>query len=257
MVDVSVIGCGNMGGALARGLAQAGVADVLAFDIDPDAFTRLDGLDVDTTTELGDARDAPYVFVAVKPDLVQTVLEDLDLSSDQTVISIAAGLPTESIRSVTDGQIVRLMPNLAASHNEMAGAVAGTVDETLWTLLDSLGTVVEIREAQMDAATALNGSGPAFVFYLINAMATAGSDLGIDPANARVLAAQTFKGAAETVLDADESIDDLIEAVCSPKGTTIEGMAILRSSDTEATIQEAVEAAADRATELAQEASYE
>lgn len=257
MVDVSVIGCGHMGGALVRGLTQAGAADVIAFDIDPAAFEKFDDLDVETTTEIEAASEAPYVFIAVKPDLVSTILEDLDLSSDQTVVSIAAGVGTASIKPLTDASVVRLMPNLAASHNAMAGAVAGATDETLWKMLSSLGEIVELPEEQMDAATALNGSGPAFVFYLIQAMAQAGHRLGIDQSKARILAAQTFKGGAETVLDADESIEELIDAVCSPKGTTIEGMNVLRASDTDEAIQESVMAAAQRATELAGETSHE
>jgi pyrroline-5-carboxylate reductase len=146
------------------------------------------------------------------------------------------------------------MPNLAAETGDMAAAVTWeTVDDDVAALLADLGEFVEIDEQQMDAATALNGSGPAFVFYVIQALQRAGVEEGLDPADAETLAAQTVKGAAETVLRDERSVDDLIDAVCSPKGTTIEGMEVLWDSDLEAVMAEALTAAADRSAELAAE----
>jgi len=103
----------------------------------------------------------------------------------------------------------------------------------------------------MDVATALNGSGPAFAFYFLQAMAEAGVEGGLDPESAEVLAAQTIKGAAETVLRSDRGVDELIDAVCSPNGTTIEGMEVLWNSDVEDVVVEAVAAAERRSRELA------
>ena len=105
----------------------------------------------------------------------------------------------------------------------------------------------------MDISTAVNGSGPAFVFYLIDAMKEAGIEGGLDPEQAETLAAQTFKGAAETVLRDDRSVEELIDAVCSPGGTTIEGMDVLWDSDVEAKVIEAVLAAERRSEEIAEE----
>ncbi len=254
MVDVSVIGCGNMGRALVRGLTIAGYQNVTVCDVDPGALDAISALDVETTTEPAEATDADVVFLAVKPGLVVPVLENLELSAAQTVVSIAAGVPTSLVAHHTDATVVRVMPNLAAEWGSMAAAITGeTIDEELLTMLNDVGAVVELDESQMDTATAVNGSGPAFVFYLIKAVVDAGIEQGLDPADARVLAAQTFKGAAETVLHADASLDELIDAVCSPKGTTIEGMAVLEESNVDAVLAKAVEAAEHRATELSME----
>lgn len=257
MVRVSVIGCGNMGSALVRGLARAGHDGVIVYDIDPDAFDAVAGLNVETTTDIGEVAAADIVFLAVKPHLVGGVLEDLELAEPQTLVTIAAGVPTDFVAERTRARVIRLMPNLAAEWGSMAGAVTGPVTEHVRELLEDLGAVVELEEELMDTATALNGSGPAFVFYLIQAMAVAGVAQGLDREDARTLAAQTFKGGAETVLRAEEPIEELIDAVCSPQGTTIEGMRVLRGSDVDETIGAALDAAQARADELAEEVNHE
>ena len=111
-----------------------------------------------------------------------------------------------------------------------------------------------IDEDRMHVATALNGSGQAFVFYLIQAMQERAVEEGLDPDDARVLAAQTFEGAAETVQRSDRALDDLIDAVCSPGGTTIEGMDVLFDSDVDAVVGDALTAARRRSEELAGDA---
>mgnify|MGYP002761016520 CR=1 FL=1 len=145
------------------------------------------------------------------------------------------------------------MPNLAAETGDMAAAATeeGLTDEVR-QLLDDIGEFVEIDEGLMDISTAVNGSGPAFVFYLIDAMKEAGVEGGLDPEQAETLAAQTFKGAAETVLRDDRSVDELVDAVCSPNGTTIEGMDVLWDSDADAAVVDAVAAAENRSRELAE-----
>jgi pyrroline-5-carboxylate reductase len=167
-------------------------------------------------------------------------------------------VPTSVLAGLTEATVVRVMPNLAAETRDMAAAVTaadGPVPEAVWTLLEDVGIAVEIEEVQMDLATALNGSGPAFVFYCIKAMRDAAVDRGMTAEDAELLAAQTFKGAAETVLRADRSLEELIDAVCSPKGTTIEGMAVLRDSDVADVLGEAVFAAEERSAELALDAT--
>ena len=246
-----------MGGALVRGLVHAGYDDVVVYDVDERAFSRVTDLDVETTTDPEIASQPPIVFVAVKPQLVGIVIDELSLSSDQTVVSIAAGVPTDFVADHTDASVVRIMPNLAAEWGSMAAAATGELDADVWAILNELGSVVEVDEELMDTATAVNGSGPAFVFYLIKSMAAGGIEGGLSPADARVLAAQTFKGAAEMVLRSEEPIDELIDAVCSPNGTTIEGMAVLDESDVEAVTIEAIEAARERAGELAKEVAHE
>ena len=251
MVRTSVIGCGNMGSALVSGLWKSGNHSIIACDLDPDARAAVADYADEVTDDLDRAATADVVFIAVKPDIVGAVLADLDLSADQTLITIAAGVSTAFVEARTDATVVRIMPNLAAETRDMAAAVTGTVTDEVRNLLSDIGEFAEIEEAQMDIATAVNGSGPAFVFYLIEAMTVAGVVGGLDREKAETLAAQTFKGAAETVLQDDRTADELIDAVCSPNGTTIEGMDVLWDSDADRAVADAVSAAEQRSKELA------
>jgi pyrroline-5-carboxylate reductase (EC 1.5.1.2) len=250
MTHLSVVGCGNMGGALLQGLAESGDHRLVGCDIDPDARASVADY-CEPTDDLAVAAEADYVVLAIKPDSVADLLPALDLDSDQTLISIAAGVSTDYLADLTDAEIVRLMPNLNAETRNMAAAVTGAVDDTVRALLDEVGEYAEIQESEMDIATAVNGSGPAFVFYLIGAMQQAGVDGGLSDEQAKTLAAQTFKGAAETVLRSEQSIDELIDAVCSEGGTTIEGMELLWDSDVEENVAAAVAAAEERSREMA------
>ena len=253
MVDVSIIGTGHLGAAVVRGLARDGSHSVTACDVSEAALAAVEGVADHTTTALADAATAEVVVLAVKPDTVDAVLADLDLGADQVLLSFAAGVSIDYLAARTEATVVRGMPNLAAETNTMACAVAGPQHPAVDALLDSLGEHVAIDEAQMDVATAVNGSGPAFVFYLIQGLATAGEESGLDPAAARTLAAQTFKGAAETVLRDDRDLSTLIDAVSSEGGTTIEGMEVLWDSTVDKRLQAAVEAAEARSAEIAEE----
>ena len=252
MAEVTIIGSGNLGSALIKGLSRSGDHRVTAYDVDPDALEAVEPYCARTTTALADATASDVIVLAVKPDVVGVVLEELDLSPDQTLVTVAAGVPTAFVEARTDAAVVRVMPNLAAETGDMAAAVTwDAVDEDVRAILEDLGEYVEIEEGLMDVATALNGSGPAFVFYFIQALGNAGVEQGMAAADAEVLAAQTAKGAAETVLRSDRSVDELIDAVCSPGGTTIEGMEVLWDSDVESVLAGTLGAAAERSRELA------
>ena len=253
MTRVSVIGCGNMGGAFLKGLARSGSHHLTAIDPDPDTRESVAAYASETTDDAAAAEQSDVVVLAVKPDLVATVLGDLDLSADQTLVTLAAGVARGFVAARTDASVVRIMPNLAAETGDMAAAAtrAGLTDEVR-ALLDELGEFTEIDEELMDISTAVNGSGPAFAFHLIDAVKQAGIGGGLDPEGAETLAAQTFKGAAETVLRDDRSVDELVDAVCSPNGTTIEGMEVLWDSDADEAVAAAVGAAAERSRELSE-----
>lgn len=252
MTHVSVVGCGNMGGALVSGLSRTGAYDVTAIDLDPDALEAV-AEDADRTTDdIATAKEADIVVLAVKPTAVDAVLAELDLRTEQSLVTIAAGVPREYVAEQTDATVVRIMPNLAAETGDMAAAATETgITDEVREMLDAVGKFAEIDEDDMDISTAVNGSGPAFAFYLIDAVKQAGIDRGLEPEQAETLAAQTFKGAAETVLRDERSVSELIDAVCSPNGTTIEGMEVLWDSDADAAIAEAVTAAERRSAELA------
>ncbi|OYR48421.1 MULTISPECIES: pyrroline-5-carboxylate reductase [unclassified Halorubrum] len=253
MTRVSVIGCGNMGGALLRGLARTDSYHLTAIDLDPDALAAVADAADETTDDVAAAKEADVVVLAVKPDVAEHVLADLDLGADQQLVTLAAGLPREFVAERTAASVVRIMPNLAAETGDMAAAATneGLTDEVR-AMLDDAGEFVEVDESLMDVSTAVNGSGPAFAFYLIDAVKRAGIDGGLEPEQAETLAAQTFKGAAETVLRDDRSVDELIDAVCSPNGTTIEGMEVLWDSDADEAVVDAVAAAEERSRELAE-----
>ena len=253
MIRVAVVGCGNMGGAFVHGLAQHDEYDVTA--IDPDETARESvAASASQTTDDPAAADGSIVVLAVKPDLVEPVLAELDLDSDQTLVTLAAGVSRSFVAARTDASVVRVMPNVAAEFGTMAAAATHEgLTDPVRDLLDAVGTFVEVDESLMDISTAVNGSGPAFAFYLIDAMKTAGVAGGLEPEQAETLAAQTFRGAAETVFRDDRSVDELIDAVCSPNGTTIEGMDVLWDSDADEAVADAVGAAAARSRELAEE----
>ncbi|MFB6133743.1 MAG: pyrroline-5-carboxylate reductase family protein [Halanaeroarchaeum sp.] len=257
MVDVSVIGCGNLGGAVIKGLSNAGTYSITACDLDEDALAAVEPYVTRTTTDISTALDASVVIVAVKPQNVSAILDDLTLGSNQTLLSFAAAVPTSLYEKHTDATVVRGMPNLAVETNMMACAVTEGGGEAVETILQGLGEYVVVDESLMDMATALNGSGPAFVFYLIKILRDAGIEGGFERDDAALLAAQTFKGAAETVLRTDESLDDLIDAVSSEGGTTIEGMEILWDSDVDEVFKDAVHAARDRSAEITAELDHE
>ncbi len=253
MHEVSVVGCGNMGRSLISGLARDGGFHITGYDVDPDALAAVEGM-CHPTDDLTEAAAAPTVVLAVKPTIVPIVLEELELTAGQTLMTIAAGVERAFVQARTPATVVRVMPNLAAEYGEMAAAVSWDApDAGVGAILEAVGSYVEIEESLMDVATALNGSGPAFVYYLIAAMAERAAAAGMDPSDARVLATQTFKGAATTVAAADAPIESLIDAVCSPQGTTIEGMGVLRESTVAADLGDALDAAARRSAELAAE----
>jgi pyrroline-5-carboxylate reductase (EC 1.5.1.2) len=242
-----------MGGAFIHGLAQHDNYEITAIDPDETARESVESSASRTTDDMA-AADGSLVVMAVKPALVEPVLSGLELTPDQTLVTLAAGVSRAFVAARTPASVVRVMPNLAAEFGTMAAAVTHTgVTDEVRSLLDAVGMFVEIDESLMDISTAVNGSGPAFAFYLIEAVKTAGIDGGLDPEQAETLAAQTFKGAAETVLRDDRTVDELIDAVCSPNGTTIEGMEMLWESTADQAVADAVDAAAVRSGELAEE----
>jgi len=202
------------------------------------------------------ARWADVVFVAVKPHVVESVLRALgDQLKGKLVISIAAGVPLAKLEAWTPARVIRLMPNLCAEVGEMVGCYclgnrASAADEQIVKeLLEPLGLVLRVEESLMDAVTAVSGSGPAFFYHLIQAASEAGAELGLEPDTAKQLAAQTAKGAASMIL-AGHYPGELVKRVCTPGGTTAEGMKVLEERKTAESLKEAIRSAARRAKEL-------
>lgn len=259
-MKVAVIGCGNLGRSFLEGLVRSGALEpgnITASDPDGDRLEEAGELGVETTTSNGEAAEgSDVVFVAVKPGLVGEVLEEIDLPEDVLLVSLAAGVSTDHMGDRTRARLVRVMPNICGSIGEMASAYALGANATeedgelVEDLLGRIGSVVEVEEGLMDAVTGLSGSGPAYVFIFIRALRDAGVELGLSEEEALELAARTVKGGGELVLESGEDLEDLIDVVCSPKGTTIEGVKVLEDEGVEEALREAVRAAAERSEEL-------
>ena len=253
MVEVSVIGCGHLGSAVIKGLSRAGTHTITACDLDEAALAEVDPYVDRTTKRVEVAAETPVVILTVRPQTVSPVLDDLEMDPEQTWLSFAAAVPTDFIAERTGATVVRGMPNLAVEHGSMAAAVTADGNEAVQTVLDDLGKYVVVDESLMDISTALNGSGPAFAFYLMKVLANAGVERGFDQEEAALLAAQTFKGAAEIAMASEKSLDELVDAVTSEGGTTIEGMEVLWESDVATVMEETIRATEERSVEISED----
>ncbi len=258
---LGIIGYGNMGSAIIRGLVSDGMyaaKNICVVDVDPEknSAARSDGCVVlDSIGELG---KADLVIVAVKPGMVCDVLEELgSSSSDLLIISVAAGISTDTIESVLPGNpVIRVMPNTPCMVG--AGAIAVTRGKhahdshakKAMQIMGALGYVCEVPEYLMDAVTGLSGSGPAYVALMIDALADGGVRMGLPRPTALRLAAQTVLGTAKMVLDRNITPSALKDMVTSPRGTTIEGISVLESRAFRSALIDAVEAATWKSQEL-------
>ncbi|MEA3231105.1 MAG: pyrroline-5-carboxylate reductase [Thermodesulfobacteriota bacterium] len=263
---ISLIGAGNMGSALLNGLVQSKTArpeNIICTDIRESQLDQLrQEVGVRTMTDnLVAVREADIVIYAVKPQILPAVLqqtaEALDL--DKVVISIAAGVSLAAIESKLEKKLrlVRVMPNICASVGMGASAIAagkhvkeGDI-ELAKEIFDSVGTSIFIGEnVLMDAITGLSGSGPAYIFLIIDAMADAGVKMGLYRGDALALSAQTVLGAAKMLIETGEHPGLLKDQVTSPGGTAIAGLHTLEKGGLRTTIINAVEAATLRSKEL-------
>ena len=262
---LAFIGGGNMAEALIKGVLAAG--DIGKSDItvsEPLAARRTYLSDTHGVTVVDDnkkaLKGAALVILAVKPQVIDTVLKEIqdDVVDGQVVVSIAAGVGIERIQShlYADSKIVRAMPNAPAMVGEGACALSpgpGVTPEELESvqgIFAATGSVVVVAEEQMDAVTALSGSGPAYVFIMIEALADGGVKMGLTRKAATTLAAQTVLGAARMVIDTGTHPAKLKDLVTSPGGTTSAGLHVLEKSGLRGALTGAVEAAAKRAREL-------
>jgi pyrroline-5-carboxylate reductase len=262
---LGVIGVGNMGSALVRGIVRAGAlaADrIVIYDAAAAAAARVAGEAgvARADSAPGAAEQSDYVLLAAKPGIIPVVVREIApaLSNDQVVVSIAAGVRLQQIAElVTTARpgLIRVMPNTPALVGEGAMAVAAgevepsRLDEVLrW--LAAVGRVVRVEEPAMDAATGVGGSGPAFVFLFIEALADGGVTAGLPREAALQLAAQTVLGAARMVLETGRHPAELKDMITTPAGTTVAGLAVLEEAGVRGALIGAVVAAAKRSAEL-------
>jgi pyrroline-5-carboxylate reductase len=262
---IGVIGAGNMAEALIRGLVKGGHVPPDHVAASGPRSERLEELraayGIDVTTENRDvARRAGIVVLAVKPQILDKVLREIGdlLKPGLLLVSIAAGVDTATIEdAVPDGvRVVRAMPNTPALVGAGATAIspgkhAGEADlATARALFDAVGITVVLDESHLDAVTGLSGSGPAYIFLILEALADAGVKVGLSRRNAQRLAAQTVMGSAKLLLETDEHPGKLKDMVTSPGGTAIAGLHTLEEGGLRTTLINAVETATKRSREL-------
>lgn len=263
---IGIIGAGNMGEILIRGLIQSKKVkktDIIASDINRerlDAISKTYGVRI-TSSNVELVQKSSIIIIAVKPQNIDDLLEELSVSSheEHLFISIVAGVTAEKLANKMHHQsgIIRVMPNAPAS--VLAGIAAlypgRNISESdlerAITIFECVGRAVVIKnEALMDVVTGLSGSGPAFVFLVIESLSDAGVQLGISRTESSMLAAQTVYGAAKMFLETGRHPSELKDIVATPGGTTFAGLKMLEKGNFRSTIMDAVEAATVRSREL-------
>ncbi len=265
-MKLGVIGCGKMGTALVQGAIRSGLlgsADVKGcdpYEKSREAFAKVTGSAVSADiAEL--ATDCDVMLLCTKPNDVAKALGDVSemtAGKPRLVISIAAGVTLSALEAsaAENFRVIRAMPNTPALVGKGASAFClgsrATAEDSkaAEAILGSVGIAIEVPERLMDAVTGLSGSGPAYIYLIIEAMADAGVREGIPRADALRLAAQTVFGASSMVLETGEHPAVLKDMVTSPGGTTIAGLAALERNGLRSAMIEAVTAATRRAGEL-------
>lgn len=261
---VVFIGAGNMAEAIVSGMVTGGFCapeKIIMTDIRPERLADLEReYSVSTSTDNSVVKNAEIVVLAVKPQVMAEVLKGIMpvLRKETLIVSIAAGIPTAKIEAALGGKrrVVRVMPNTPALVGQGASAVAAGTNadeadlEVTETILGCVGLTVRVKENELDAVTALSGSGPAYVFYLLEGMLAAADQMGLDKATARRLALKTLAGAARLMEDTGEAADVLRAKVTSKGGTTEAAIRSMDESGVKDAVIRALLAAQKRSIEL-------
>lgn len=262
---VALVGAGNMAEALIRGLLEAGL--LAPSEIVASAPRRERREELERTYGIRAVHDnqecvdgADVIVLAVKPQILDRVLREIApaVKPEALIISIAAGFPTETIQARLGAQarICRAMPNTPAVVGAGATAIAmgaHATDDDLTrceAIFGAVGTVTVVDESLLDAVTGLSGSGPAYVFMIIEALADAGVKVGLPRRQAQALAAQTVLGSAKLLIETGAHPGVLKDQVTSPGGTAIAGLHTLEQGGLRTTLINAVVSATERAREL-------
>jgi pyrroline-5-carboxylate reductase len=263
---IAIIGTGNMGEALVGGLIASKSSkpkNIICTDIRQDKLDEIKAkYKVRTTTNnLKAVAEADIIIYSVKPQIMAATLTETAAKLDMSklVISIAAGVPLAAMEACIskDLRLIRVMPNIAAFVKEAASAIAAGTHATqedvqlAMEIFSSIGKCIFLKENDlMDAITGLSGSGPAYIFLIVDALADAGVKMGLSRRNSLFLAAQTVLGSAKLLIETQEHPGQLKDRVTSPGGTAIAGLATLESGGLRTTLINAVEAATLRSKEL-------
>jgi pyrroline-5-carboxylate reductase len=261
------IGAGKLAGSVIRGLVRAKYCsprEMIASEPNADARNTLQtetGISV-TADNLEAARSADTIFLGVKPGVVLPLLRELqeDLQNKR-VISLAAGVRLSNMETTGKGRFMRALTNTPSAICQAATAIARGARsndqdvDLARKIFGAIGVIVEVNEEQIDAVTALSGSGPAFVYTVIEALADGGKKMGLGHDDALALATQTVLGAAQLASESKLSPEELRRMVVTPGGTTAAGLAAMEKLKTSEGLIAAVEAATKRGQEMARENS--
>ena len=264
---IGFIGAGKMATAMIEGLLSKGIYardEIIACSRSQDTKDRVSkALGIEVTTDTATVfSSADVVVIAVKPNQIEGILTTNSAanSTKKLLISIAAGIKISTLeRYVPDSRIIRVMPNVCCTVLESAssytlGTKATDEDrETVKRILEAVGLAIEVTEDKIDAVTGLSGSSPAYMFMVIDALADGGVLMGLPRDVALRLAAQTMLGSAKTVLETGRHPEELKNSVCSPGGTTIEGVKVLEDYGMRAAFISAVQASAEKSKEMGKE----
>ena len=260
---IGFIGAGKMATAMIEGIVAKGLykkEEVVACCRSESTKQRMEGLGIDCYLDPKPVfKQCDTIVIAVKPNQIKDILTTNSEanSSKKLLISVAAGVKIPTLESyVPDSKIVRVMPNVCST------VLEGTSSYTLGTkttaedglrvkaILDAIGFSFEIPEEDIDAVTGMSGSSPAFLFMVIDAMTDAGVELGLPKDLSRKLAAQTMLGSAKTVLETGREPEELKQSVCSPGGTTIEGVKVLDDLKMKDAFKAAIKASAEKSKRM-------
>lgn len=260
MTELAFVGGGAMGGSIARRLIEAGTdpAGMLVVDLSPDIRAEYERLGVAVSDDVRSVAGAGTIVVAVKPQHLGSVLEPLaGALASELIVSVVAGVPTRVYEQhLGPVAVVRCMPNTPALIGMGMTALAGgfhVSDDQLAAaerILTQVGRTVIVAEEDLDAVTAVSGSGPAYVFLLAEALIAAAREQGLDDDTASLLVQQTLVGAAQLLSDSPDGPDVLRVRVTSPGGTTQEALGVFESEDFRGAVSRAVAAATRRSREL-------
>ena len=254
-MKVAVIGAGVMGEALIAGLHRFGITDIAILEKNE---ARRDEIVAKYKVSVGGIEDCDAVLLVTKPQDLDGVVAGLKIKSSALVVSFAAGKKSSGIEALlpAGSRVIRVMPNTPLLiSNGMSAVSAGknaTNEDVEWvrSYLSKSGKVIVVPEDLQDAVTATSGSGPAYFFAMVEAMAKAAENLGISSEDAMTLAKETLIGAAAMVRESGKDPKTLRENVTSPKGTTAAALGKLSEANFEGLIYEAMKAARDRSIEL-------
>ena len=262
---IGFIGCGAMGSAIIGGIVAGGICgpeEIMGADVNAETRERAGARHGIMVTESNKAVFdwADYVFLAVKPQFLAGLIEEIaeDVREEQVIISIAAGWSLDKLGEAFGRpvKLVRVMPNTPAMVGEgMSAACAGEgvaeeEMEQVMTLLSGFGKAQQVPESLFDAVISTSGSGPAYVYMFIEALADAAVMEGMPRAQAYEFAAQTVLGSAKMVLETGLHPGALKDMVCSPAGTTIEAVRVLEETNFRSAVIEGAHAAAERSREM-------